>query len=57
MAGKYDNILQFTEEADLIIRGLSYGVDALYYNDNEWRRHPERLRAIRTIARMDHWAP
>lgn len=35
--GKYDNILQFTKEAELIIRGLSYGVDPLYYNaiDNE----------------------
>lgn len=42
--GKYDNIPQFTEKTDLIIRGLSNCVDALYYNDNEWGRHSERLR-------------
>ena len=29
--GQYDNILQVTEEAYLIVWGLSYGVDALYY--------------------------
>jgi hypothetical protein len=39
---KYDDVLQFTEEADFIIRGLSYGVDALYYNDDEWRRHQKK---------------
>ena len=42
--GQYDNILQFTKKADLIIRGLSDRPDALHYNDHEWGGHPERLR-------------
>lgn len=33
--GQYDNILQFTKKADLVIRGLSYRMDDLYYDDNE----------------------